>query len=115
MLSHGDHLELVISVGTFHNDIPLYAEPNYTVDPTRPTGSTNILEVLKIPQSVLQYMPPNIKGKMEHGPILLKYIHCWRKKWQPIPVFLPGESQGQESLVGCHLWGHTESDMTEAT
>ena len=29
----------------------------------------------------------------------------WRRKWQPIPVFLPGESQGQRSLVGCHLWG----------
>ena len=35
--------------------------------------------------------------------------------WQPTPVFLPGESQGQSSLVGCHLWGHTESDTTEAT
>ena len=31
------------------------------------------------------------------------------------PVFLPGESQGWGSLVGCHLWGHTELDMTEAT
>ena len=31
------------------------------------------------------------------------------------PVFLPGESQGQESLVGCRLWGHTESDTTEVT
>ena len=31
------------------------------------------------------------------------------------PVFLPGESQGQWSLVGCRLWGHTESDTTEAT
>ena len=39
----------------------------------------------------------------------------WRKKWQPTPVFLPGESQGQGSLVGCRLWGHTESDTTEAT
>ena len=39
----------------------------------------------------------------------------WRRKWQPTLVFLPGESQGQRSLVGCHLWGHTESDMTEAT
>ena len=39
----------------------------------------------------------------------------WRRKWQPTPVFLPGESQGQRSLVGCHLWGHTESDTTEAT
>ena len=40
---------------------------------------------------------------------------CWRRKWQPTPIFLPGESQGQRSLVGCRLWGHTESDMTEAT
>ena len=37
------------------------------------------------------------------------------RKWQPTPVFLPGESQGQGSLVGCHLWGHTESDTTEVT
>ena len=40
---------------------------------------------------------------------------CWRRKWQPTPVFLPGESQGRGSLVGCRLWGRTESDMTEAT
>ena len=39
----------------------------------------------------------------------------WRRKWQPTPVFLPGESQGQGSLVGCPLWGRTELDMTEAT
>ena len=37
----------------------------------------------------------------------------WRRKWQPTPVFLPGESQGRESLVGCRLWGRTESDTTE--
>ena len=43
------------------------------------------------------------------------HFHAWRRKWQPTPVFLPGESQRQESLVGCHLWGHTESDKTEAT
>ena len=34
---------------------------------------------------------------------------------QPTPVFLPGESQGWGNLVGCRLWGPTESDMTEAT
>ena len=34
---------------------------------------------------------------------------------EPTPVFLPGESQGRGSLVGCRLWGRTESDMTEAT
>ena len=39
----------------------------------------------------------------------------WRRKWQPTPVFLPGESQGWGSLVGCHLWHCIESDMTEAT
>ena len=39
----------------------------------------------------------------------------WRRKWQPTPVFLPGESQGRPSLVGCRLWGHTELDTTEAT
>ena len=39
----------------------------------------------------------------------------WRRKWQPTPVFLPGESQGRGSLVGCGLWGHTESDTTEVT
>ena len=45
---------------------------------------------------------------------LSTFMH-WRRKWQPIPVFLPGESQGWGSLVGCHLWGRTESDTTEAT
>ena len=39
----------------------------------------------------------------------------WRRKWQPTPVFLPGESQGQGSPVGCRLWGRTESDTTEVT
>ena len=37
----------------------------------------------------------------------------WRRKWQPTSVFLPGESQGQRSLVGCSPWGHKESDTTE--
>ena len=45
---------------------------------------------------------------------LFTFMH-WRRKWQPTPVFLPGEPQGQRSLVGCRLWGHTESDTTEAT
>ena len=45
---------------------------------------------------------------------LFTFMH-WRRKWQPTPMFLSGESQGRGSLVGCHLWGRTESDMTEAT
>ena len=45
---------------------------------------------------------------------LSTFMH-WRRKWQPTPVFLPGESQGRGSLVGCRLWGRTESDTTEVT
>ena len=45
---------------------------------------------------------------------LFTFMH-WRRKWQPTPVFLPGESQGWGSLVGCRLWRRTESDTTEAT
>ena len=45
---------------------------------------------------------------------LFTFMH-WRRKWQPTPVFLPGESQGRGSLVGCHLWSRTESDITEVT
>ena len=45
---------------------------------------------------------------------LFTFMH-WRRKWQPTPVLLPGESQGRGSLVGCRLWGHTESDTTEVT
>ena len=42
-------------------------------------------------------------------------MYEWRRQWQPTQVFLPGESQGWGSLVGCHLWGRTESVTTEAT
>ena len=47
------------------------------------------------------------------------FMH-WRRKWQSTPVFLPGESQGRGSLVGCHLWGgshrvgHDWSDLAAA-
>ena len=45
---------------------------------------------------------------------LFTFMH-WRRKWQPTPVFLPGESQGRGSPVSCRLWGRTESDTTEVT
>ena len=43
------------------------------------------------------------------------HFHALEKEWQPTPVFLPGESQGWQSPVGCPLWGRTELDMTEVT
>ena len=57
-------------------------------------------------------------------PLLCEAIHStetlvgkihWRRKWQPIPVFLPGKFCDQRSLVGCSPWGHKESDTTELT
>ena len=45
---------------------------------------------------------------------LFPFMH-WRRKWQPTPVFLPGESQGRGSLVAHRLWGRIELDTTEAT
>ena len=50
--------------------------------------------------------------------LLFTFMH-WRRKWQPTPVFLPGESQGRGSPVGCCLWGrtvgHDWSDLAELT
>ena len=43
------------------------------------------------------------------------HFHALEKEMATTPVFLPGESQGRGSLVGCHLWGHTESDTTAVT
>ena len=43
------------------------------------------------------------------------HFHALEKEWQPTPAFLPGESQGRGSLIGCRLWGRAESDTTEAT
>ena len=65
--------------------------------------------------------------RKEHTRLNSRLRWCWliqdyigsksqkRRKWQPTPVFLPGEFQGQRSLVGCRLWGRTESNMTEVT
>ena len=52
--------------------------------------------------------------RVRHDWATFTFMH-WRRKWQPTLVFLPRESQGWRSLVGCRLWGHTESDTTEAT
>ena len=56
-----------------------------------------------------------LKLMLIHWAFIMHQTLLWRRKWQPTPVFLPSESCGQRSLVGCRLWGRTESDMTEAT
>jgi len=57
---------------------------------------------------------PKSQTRLSDFTLIFTFMH-WRRKWQPTPVFLPGESQGLGSLVGCCLWGRTESDTTEAT
>ena len=66
---------------------------------------------------ILLGMAPAARGAQgkELPCALQKRAEMASQQWQPTPVFLPGESQGQRSLVGCRLWGRTESDMTEAT
>ena len=54
------------------------------------------------------------EGRTATSLSLFTFMH-WRKKWQPAPVFLPGESQGWASLVGYRLWCCTESDTTDVT
>ena len=63
----------------------------------------------------LQYMGSQRVGHDWATSLSLFIFMHWRRKRQPTPVFLPGESQGQGSLVGCRLWGRTESDRTEVT
>ena len=43
----------------------------------------------------------------------LSRVDFWRRPWQPSPVFLPGESDGQRSLAGYSSWGHQESIRAE--
>ena len=55
-----------------------------------------------------------VKSQTRRSDFPFTFMH-WRRKWQSTPVFLPGESQGWGSLVGCRLRGRTELDTTEAT
>ena len=70
---------------------------------------------LKMPFSGKEFAcnPVEAAGDESLVPWVRKML--WRTKWQPTPVFLPGEFRGRGSLVGFRLWGRTESDTTEAT
>ena len=69
------------------------------------------LDLLAV-QGTLQSLRQNHSSKAS---ILQPSAFFIRRKWQPTPVFLPGESQGRRSLLGCRLWGRIESDTTEST
>ena len=57
-----------------------------------------------------------VKSQTQPSDLIFTFhFHTLEKEMATTPVFLLGESQGWGSLVSCHLWGHTESDTTEAT
>ena len=64
----------------------------------------------KTPPLCEEKMPPLCEA-IHSTETLVGKVH-WRRKRQPIPVFLPGKSHGQRSLVGYSPWGHKESDTT---
>ena len=70
---------------------------------SRTANSNNPLLLAELLLQILQTTKRQHQGRVR------------RRTWQPTPVFLPGESQGRGSLVGCRLWGRTESDTTEVT
>ena len=57
--------------------------------------------------TALKNLPANAGDKKDSDLML------WNRKWQPVPVFLPGKFHGQRRLVGYSQWGHKESDMNE--
>ena len=64
---------------------------------------------------VCDVLPPISLGSLPPQPLFSSPSSIWRRQWHSTPVLLPGKSHGWRSLVGCHLWGHTESDTTEVT
>ena len=91
-----------------------------------PTSNTEEAEVERFYedlQDLLELIPPKrcpfhyrgLECKSRKSTNTQSNRQIWRRQWQPTPVLLPGESQGQGSLVGCRLWGSTELDTTEAT
>ena len=64
---------------------------------------------------VIKNSPANAGDVRDAGLIPGSGSSPGERAWQPTPVFLPGESQGRGSLVGCRLWRHMELDTAEAT
>ena len=88
----------------------------YSEKATAPHSSTLAWKIPWTEESGrLQSMGPQRVGRDWATSLSVFTSMHWRRKWQPTPVFLPGESQGWGSLVGCRLWGRTESDTTEVT
>ena len=95
-----------------------YMTTGKTIALTRRTLVSKVMSLLLniLSRLIITFLPRSKRRLISwlHFTSLFTLMH-WRRKWQPTLVFLPAESQGQGSLVGCRLWGCTESDTTEAT
>ena len=86
---------------------------------THPHSSITHLLILKLHLSfqmvlVVKNPPANVEDIRDAVGSWVGKIP-WKRKWQPTPIFLPGELHGQRSLAGYSPWGHTELDTTEVT
>ena len=91
----------------------------YTEKPMAPHSSTLAWKIpwMEEPGWLQSMWSLRVGHDWETSLSLFTFMH-WRRKWQPTPTFLPGESQGQGSLVGCHLCpakaGHDWSNLAAA-
>ena len=72
-----------------------------------------LLRLSEVRASLVAQLVKNLPVMQETWVQSLGWEEPWRREWQPTPVFLPGESHGQRSLVGYSPWGRKELDMTE--
>ena len=98
-------------VGKFHQD---HLEASIKNQLGHRCGVLPALKVLQVPASywnllmLPRVLPQDLKALDD------QYVKdAWRRKWQPIPVYLSGECQRWRSLAGYSPWGHKESNMTE--
>ena len=110
--SDWQHLPLLSLTDAF-----LRFSPQYSLEKAMATHSSTLawkIPWMEEPGGLQSMGSQRVRHDWATSLSLFPFMH-WRRKWQPTPVFLPGESQGWQSLVGCCLWGCTESDITEAT
>ena len=86
---------------------PLFAPP----DPLSALHCS-ITSIASQEASVVKNLPVSAGATEDVGSLWVSKIP-WRRKWQPIPISMPGEFQGQRSLAGDSPWGRKESDTTE--
>ena len=119
---------LIIFKNKFQNENQWNMNSKQLLKKNKPYLNTKVEKAMAPHSSTLAWKIPWMEGpgglqsmgslRVRHNWVtslsLFTFMH-WRRKWQHTPVFLPGESQGPGSLVGCCLQGRTESDTTEAT